>query len=537
MLLTLQYNRAHISSAESANAFDAVSFISDDENYKLQVQESGKKKTSDKLGLVLKLDFSVGLIKSGGAIKQIRHCRSASTIAMDRYIPLLPSKCCFNSHVVCNTLEQDLAFFKSAAGETVFSQLVFIPEPKLPPNFVSITVAERLFKTLFLHFDRILAKDPFHDVQQDPSWTFFKRLETALYPWIYPYWDNAFHINNQTSGKGIVLCVGNNQFKHAASAIRAIREVFRSNLPIEVFFIREKDLDIAKQRYLISEFDNLTLMKLEDYVGEYYTKFGGWAMKPFAMLASKFSEVLMMDADVFFLQDPGLLFEDEGYKATGSLFYYDRTLFANKTKGPDWMRSFLPTMSSFVPKSRWFRGVSAHEQESGVVVMDKTKALLGLLSTCKMNGATERNELVYKRVYGDKETFWIGFEVTQTPYAFIHSYAAVIGSYGRGDTDGSPEQICGNLMHLDTEGKPFWSNSGLYRNKHSKNGLEYLNFTHFATGNDWDFRANCIKDKGTVHDLDPVQKAYASAFIEIDKKRALHQELLDKNKWTFKDTA
>lgn len=146
-----------------------------------------------------------------------------------------------------------MAFFKSAAGETVFSQLALIPEAHLAPNFATITAAERLFKALFLHFDKILAKDPSQDLQQDPSWTFFKRLENALYPWIYPYWDNVFHINNQTSGKGIVLCVGNNQFKFAASTIRIIREVYHSDLPIEVFFIRENDLDNARRHYLINE--------------------------------------------------------------------------------------------------------------------------------------------------------------------------------------------------------------------------------------------------------------------------------------------
>lgn len=411
-----------------------------------------------------------------------------------------------------------------------------IPEVHLAPNFATITAAERLFKALFLYFDKILAKDPLQDLQQNPSWTFFKRLENALYPWIYPYWDNAFHINNQTSGRGIVLCVGNDQFKFAASTIRIIREVYRNHLPIEVFFIRENDLDDSKRHYLISEFKDLTLMKLDDYIGEYYTKFGGWAMKPFAMLASKFSEMIMMDADVFFFQDPGMLFEDEGYKTTGSLFYYDRTLFPNWTKGPDWMRSFLPTMSSFVPKSRWFRGLSSHEQESGVVVLDKKKALIGLLSTCKMNGITERDEVVYKHVYGDKETYWVGFEVTQTPYAFVKSFAGVIGSHGRGDADGSPEYICGNQIHFDADGKPLWLNGGLYRNKHAKDELEYLNFTHYSTstGDDWEFGTNCIKNKNTIYDLDPVQKVYALASVEIDKKRVLDQEMLDKNEWKFK---
>ncbi|KAL0141959.1 glycosyltransferase family 71 protein [Mucor lusitanicus] len=494
MLFTLQFDRVPV---KSASSFDAASFISNEEHYKLQVQES-----------VLNLS-------------RVDQLSSKYDIAV--------------THPPLQWTEQDLAFFTSAAGETVFSQLALIPEAHLPPNFATITAAERLFKALFLHFDKILAKNPDQDVQHDPSWTFFKRLEDALYPWIHPYWDNAFHINNQTSGKGIVLCVGNNQFKFAASTIRAIRQVYHNDLPIEVFFIRENDLDIAKRHYLTSEFDNLTLMKLDDYVDDYYTKFGGWAMKPFAMLASRFSEMIMMDADVFFFQDPGMLFDDEGYKMTGSLFYYDRTLFPNWTKGPDWMRSFLPTMSSFVPKSRWFRGLSSHEQESGVVVMDKRKALLGLLSTCKMNGVTERDEVVYKHVHGDKETYWVGFEVTQTPYAFVKSYAGVIGSHGRGDADGSPEAICGNQIHLDADGRPLWLNGGLYRNKHAKDGLEYLNFTHFSTGDDWDFGTNCIKNKDTVHDLDPVQRVYALASIEIDKKRMIDQELLDKNEWKFKD--
>lgn len=194
-------------------------------------------------------------------------------------------------------------------------------------------------------------------------------------------------------------------------------------------------------------------------------------------------------------------------------------------------------MSSFVPRSRWFRDLSSHEQESGVVVVDKKKALTGLLSSCKMNGVTECNAVVYRHVYGDKETYWVGFEVTQTSYAFVKSFAGVIGSHGRGDTDGSPEYICGNHIHFDANGKPLWLNGGLYRNKHAKDRLEYLNFTHYSisTGDDWEFGANCIKNKDTIHNLDLVQKIYALAYVEIDKKSALDQELLDKNEWKFKD--
>ncbi|KAL7323854.1 hypothetical protein PS15p_210451 [Mucor circinelloides] len=491
-----------VANNSSVDQFDAVNYIKDNLRvHKLQVQEP---------------------------VLNMTHTSSLS----DRYDIAVPSPSLIWT-------EQDVSFFKTAAGETVFSQLALIPEPGTVPNLVSITAAERLFKALFTYFDSILALDPSIHLENDPkykdSWKFFKRLESTLYPWIYPHWDNAFHINNQTNGRGIVLCVGNNQFKFAATTIRAIRQLFHSTLPIEVFFIRDSDLQEAKRQYLKSEFQDLQLIKLEDYVSDYYTKFGGWAMKPFAILASRFTEVVMMDADVFFFQDPGMLFEDEGYKATGSLFYYDRTLLPNSTRGPDWMRSFLPSMSSFVPHSRWFKQVSTHEQESGVIVMNKRKALLGLLSTCKLNSKTERDELVYKRVYGDKETFWIGFEVMQTPYAFVKSFAGVIGDHGRGGDDGSPDYLCGNEIHFDANEKPLWLNGGLYRNKHAKNGLEYLNFTYYAFGDEWELKSGCLKSKENMYLLDPEQKTYALASIELDKKTIEDQRLLEKGEWKFKD--
>ncbi|KAI7907770.1 mannosyltransferase putative-domain-containing protein [Cokeromyces recurvatus] len=395
-----------------------------------------------------------------------------------------------------------------------------------------------------MYFDKILTNDPLIAVADDPrykyTWELYKRLERSLYPWIYPYWQNVFHINNQTlnadgsSNRGIVICVGNSQFKFAASTIRAIREIFHCDLPIEIFYINDNDLSEAKRSYFQNEFSHVTLRKLEDYIGRYYTRFGGWAMKPFAMLASQFTELIMMDADVYFLQNPSILFNDTGYQTAGSLFFYDRTLFPNWEKGPNWLRSFLPTMSSLVPNTRWFKGLSSHEQESGIVVIDKRKSLLGLLSTCKLNGLTERDEVVYKHVHGDKETFWIGYEIMQTPYAFIRSFGAVIGGMGRGGNDGERYQVCGVQLHLDANKKPLWFNGGLYRNKHAHT-LEYLNFTHFAEGDNWEFATHCIRDTDKIQEIDPEQRRVALTTVEFDKKRAKDEELLNQGKWRPKD--
>ncbi|KAI8991825.1 mannosyltransferase putative-domain-containing protein [Mycotypha africana] len=391
-----------------------------------------------------------------------------------------------------------------------------------------MTSAERLFKALFMYFDNVFAQNTNVDVTTDlrykDSWTFYKRLESSLYPWLYEGWNNAFQINNQTNGRGIVIAVGDDQFRFAATTIKTLREVLNCTLPIEVFFVREDDLSVARRSYLQTEFEDVTLKKIEDYVGYHYTQFGGWAMKPFCILSSSFREVILMDADAFFLQNPEKLFDDKGYQLTGSLYFYDRTLFPDWDVGAGWLNSFLPTMSTLVPETRWYQRTSTHEQESGVIVMDKQKALLGLLSTCKLNGKTERDEI----------TFWVGFEITQTPYAFNKFYGAVIGQMGRGGDDGSPENVCGNQLHVDINHVPLWFNGGLYRHKYDYDNLTYLEFTHYAEGEDWDFDTHCLNDHDKIREVHPEQRTIAMASIEIDKKREKDEALLEKGEWTPK---
>lgn len=293
---------------------------------------------------------------------------------------------------------------RTALGQSVQADLLTYPENV--PDFKYMTFQQRVFKALFQYFDPLIAAGDI-DVTTHPdhkdSWDLFVRLERTLYPWLKPNWDNAFDINKSTQGRGIVICIGNHQFQYAATTIRAIREILKSELPIEVFYIRENDLTPERRRYLETEFTDVKTRAVVDAINDDYTRFGGWALKPYSILASSFSEVLLMDADAFFFKRPEILFDDAGYRKTGALFFYDRTLFANWRVGRDWLSSFLPTRSSLVEKSRWWKYTSAHEQESGVVVIDKRRTLLGLLAICKMNDHRERDLVTYKHVHGDKE--------------------------------------------------------------------------------------------------------------------------------------
>ncbi|KAI8079999.1 mannosyltransferase putative-domain-containing protein [Halteromyces radiatus] len=415
--------------------------------------------------------------------------------------------------------DADEQLLQMSLGASIRADLLTTHEIKV--DFRQITSQQRVYKSLYQYFDTLLAAqtDVLSDEKYKASWDLFISLEKQLYPWIHPYWENVFAINsvkNNTttaSDRGIVMCVGDSQFHFAIRTIQAIRTILQCDLPIEIFAIDDDDLSPAKRATLTELFKDVSVYNIADRINEEGTDFVGWALKPFAALASSFQQVILMDADVYFFQSPTTLFDDPGYKATGTLFFYDRTLFGDWTVGRHWLDSFLPSTSSLVPHLRWWNYLSAHEQESGVVVIDKKRSLLGLLATCKMNAKRER-QISYDHAHGDKETFWIGYEMVQTPYAFVKSHGGVLGGLGDG---GDPSRVCGNILHLDAYQKPYWWNGGLLRDK-NKWPDRYMKFTHYAQGEDWDFDTSCIKETDQIHEFNNKEKGIAKLFMKADEE-------------------
>ncbi|KAG1107491.1 hypothetical protein G6F42_016350 [Rhizopus arrhizus] len=272
--------------------------------------------------------------------------------------------------------DDTLQLLKSPLGQQIKADLLTVPESL--PDFKTLTTQERVWKSLFQYFDPILAEgsvDVIRDPLYEDTWKLYNQLEEAIFPWIRPYWKNVFEMNLKSRHtQGIVMCVGNGQFQHAATSVHAVREILKSDLPIEIFYINGNDLSQDKIDYFNS-IPNVRTQDISKRINNFYTRFGGWAIKPYAILASSFTEVILMDADVFMVKKPESFFEDEGYKKTGALFFLDRTLFNNYQEGRKWLKSFLPTHSTYVKESRWWKTTSTHEQESGIVVIDKKKAL------------------------------------------------------------------------------------------------------------------------------------------------------------------
>ncbi|KAG0281044.1 hypothetical protein BGZ95_007244 [Linnemannia exigua] len=426
-------------------------------------------------------------------------------------------------------------------------------------NFAELARVERVYKALWNHVypiyqslsggDRERERQLFELAKTRPEVDFFLGLEKRLYPWMHYGRRTSFSLHGTFKGKGLVFCAGDNQFEFVVTSIQAIRNRLKSKLPIQVFHMGENDLSKPRQKYLQDMAEGIEVIDVTAILDNGYMQLGGWAIKPFALLASSFEEVMFVDADAYFLQDPAVLFQDPGYMATGALFFFDRTLFPDWKIGSDWLKSILPIMSSFPRKSRMFNLLTAHEQESGVVVINKKTRFLGLLGTCKMNGKWERDLVTYKVFHGDKETFWTGFEMVQEPYAFMRNYGGVIGEL-RPDDENS---VCGAQLHEDHKGYPLWWNGGLYRNK-NEGVTRYLEFGYWMTGGGrqkhrerythdretmfqvlldegvqtsneldlepmdatWDFKESCLEG-ATVNALTRREKALANGYVEIDK--------------------
>ncbi|KXS09868.1 glycosyltransferase family 71 protein [Gonapodya prolifera JEL478] len=323
---------------------------------------------------------------------------------------------------------------------------------------------------------------PYARLLIDEFRTFLTTYEHSLFPFLsrsggdFP---SAAHLyrtfTHSPRTRGIAIAVGNAQVRMAMVAIRSVR-ASGCTLPIEIMYGGDDDLSPDNRDKLLSfasgsegggdGYDVVTrdVLSLMDNsrVGAW-----GWALKPFAVLFASFSEVLFMDSDVLWFANPDEVFADAVFVETGTLFFTDRrTLFgisdASYTFATSLLSSSLrPVPASLRSNNAILARTSTHQQESGVLAVDKTRltSLYGLLAACKLNSFPERDE-VYKLVFGDKETFWLGWEAAGASYA-NRAYgwspwsAAQVGYAVRGDQDPEAVVIHNNWTAIAPPAK-FW---------------------------------------------------------------------------------
>ena len=315
---------------------------------------------------------------------------------------------------------------------------------------------------------------------------FLTKFGQLLFPWTAPYFGDhlTLHSHFKKGGRGIVLTAGDDQAPFLLTIIPTFRNL-GCTLPIEVMYLGESDLS-EDYRSDLESLEGVVTRDIAQMVNDEGWKLAGWAAKPFAILYSSFREVIFIDADSLFFVNPETLFDDPGYQKAGALFFRDRLIMPENKKR--WLQQILPKpISRQVKQSRMWTGDSGHMQESGVLVIDKWRHFVALLFVTRMNGPDrdgnkdEGRVGVYDMVYGkscsllyltssvnnpllgDKETFWLGWElVGDQDYSFHQGDAGTMGTVQALEADEpKPRLVHKKRPVLDENGQPRLDENGL----------------------------------------------------------------------------
>ncbi|TKA72531.1 hypothetical protein B0A55_06431 [Friedmanniomyces simplex] len=279
-----------------------------------------------------------------------------------------------------------------------------------------------------------------------------------------------------------------------------------STLPIEIMYLGEEDLG-EELREMLEDLPGVVSRDMSRMIDDAGWQIRGWASKPWAILMSSFREALFLDADVLFFVNPDILFDDPQYEQTGALFFKDRNLPREQKR--KWLKKVLPSpVSDQIKRNRLWTGESGHMQDSGVVVIDNWRHFVPLLLTARLNGPDRDGNKeqgkrgVYDMMYGDKETFWLGWEMAgEVDYAFHNGSTGIMGSLHKAEAPQSPilaEEALGvhglhsdhlglhtriaeskhrepqnvtvcspQLLHFDVEDRPLWLNGWLSHDKYT----------------------------------------------------------------------
>lgn len=222
-----------------------------------------------------------------------------------------------------------------------------------------------------------------------------------------------------------------------------------------------------------------------DTMEQCHDHFRGFSIKVISVLFSRFDEVMLVDADTLFFQNPMKLWDLARYKQTGTLFFHDRIstpdqflalpvadsgdgrpvthlhwylstfdvspyrALAHIPRRRATAKNAMPAKPHFAPSdfllsSHSWNMRAGHEMDSSLVLWNKRKqprATTIVASFLAQNGAE------FPPSYGDKELFFIACELAETQYAFSDFGVGSLGTELQGYGDKADSVLCGSGLH------------------------------------------------------------------------------------------
>lgn len=274
----------------------------------------------------------------------------------------------------------------------------------------------------------------------------------------------------QKGSSGIVILGEKSNLRYLCHVIQNIRTVLNSSLPIQIAHAGDNAFSPSLRRFITNSAPDVTTINISTLLDpkplDLERNDAAPALRPFAALASSFEQVILIDPKTIFLQSPTSILENHSaYKATGALFFHDHLYGKGDFKERhEFWQGLMKNHphSQALRSSRVYNEGYAEETDGGVVVLDKsrTSVMVGLLHTCWKNSKRVRKDWTYKFGDGDRDSWWLGFELAGVPYSWESRYGGTLGWLRK--QEGKEDRVCGNTnLHLDENDKPLWFSGGL----------------------------------------------------------------------------
>ena len=200
------------------------------------------------------------------------------------------------------------------------------------------------------------------------------------------------------SGRGVVICAGGPVYVACAWVCIQMLRRTGCTLPIELWHRGDAELP-ASMRALFEPLGVECVDALRIRRRYPARRLGGWELKAYALVHSRFEEVMFLDSDNVSLIDPAQLFDSREYLRHGAILWPDLGRLTKES--PIWQ----------------ICGISPRDEpeiESGQMLLHKPRCWQALSLALWMN---EHSDFFYQHVHGDKETFHLAFRRLNQTYA------------------------------------------------------------------------------------------------------------------------
>lgn len=238
----------------------------------------------------------------------------------------------------------------------------------------------------------------------------------------------------------MVICAGGPYTQLALVTIRLLREV--SLLPVEVWHLPHE----AEELQSVAWPQKCQLRQVPVALPRKRPEV--WAVKPLALLGSRFREVLLLDADNLPVLNPEDLFDEPSYQANGALFWPDLSPFQEKMP-EQWSALSGGVWQSRPENIRW-------EQESGQLLVDKAKcgAMLQRAATMAMHLRSLCRFLPGDG--GDKDLFQLAWTLESRSFAMAPLPAAAGCLKPDRASTASGAFVGHTMVHHSCDGTPYF---------------------------------------------------------------------------------